>query len=406
MPHDHRHVHPTSKGMAFTNPQLITGLASVAAPLPLAVRHIEVVQTIQDGANSVGLIADKATVVRVYVNNNAIPFGTPITGELAWSRNGGAESYLPALSMLKLPTQNEALLDQRSNVSKSLNFRLPAEAIGAGQTRIRVNRIFSVTTGNFTLQGSTGPHTCSFKPAAPLRIRAIGLRYKAPDGRVFTPDAVHFAYMRSYLSRAYPVASVSWSQIVVDADFNPPFDENTAILANAQIAAIRSRDVSNGIDFRTHYYGLVSDGGGFMRGRAFAIPGAPRPDVVASGPVGVPKNSFAGDTDLSYADWYGAHELGHTFGRFHPGFPVGKQDQSDPDFPYANGQISSAPHEFVGFDVGDASLALPMMALPGDIHHDFMTYADRQWVSAYTYEAIRARLAAEDILTDPSGGYL
>jgi hypothetical protein len=239
----------------------------------------------------------------------------------------------------------------------------------------------------------------TFAAAPTLRVRVIGLRYRTGNPpQTLAPNAVHFAYLRSYLTRAYPTASVEWSQIVVDADFAPPFDQNgaeTALLANAQV---RSREVSGGIDPRTHYFGLVDDNnstsGFFMRGRAFSIPQTPRPDVVASGPCGVPRG-FAGDTDASYADWYGAHELGHTFGRFHPGFPPGQQDASDPTFPYPEGLLSTADGRYVGFDVGDPALNLPMSVLSGGDHHDVMTYADNQWVSAYTYDAIFRRLLAE-----------
>ena len=111
-------------------------------------------------------------------------------------------------------------------------------------------------------------------------------------------------------------------------------------------------------------------------------------------------NGWTGDSDASYADWYGAHELGHTFQRRHPGFPTGKQDPDpdEPGFPYPNGLITTVPdNRFVGFDVGDPGLPMPMRALPGDVHHDVMTYADSQWLSAYTYEAIHDRLVDEEV---------
>ena len=48
-----------------------------------------------------------------------------------------------------------------------------------------------------------------------------------------------------------------------------------------------------------------------------------------------------------------------------------------------------------------------MTALPGTEWHDVMTYCNRQWLSSYTYEGIRARLVAEDALgagAGPGGG--
>jgi hypothetical protein len=368
---------------------------------------MEVSQTVQDLQNSVTLIANKTAVVRVYLDAGSLAGPRWISGELAWRRENGAESYLPATNRVRLrPAVPLSLTEQRHDLAASLNFRLPADATAAGSLTLRVSRLF-VPGGDDVPVGSAAPVTVNFQTMPPLIVRAIGLRYRVGASDVFvSPSAIHFAYLRSYLERAYPVAQVVWSQMVVDANFAAPFDNEgttgviTAVLANAQLAAIRSREVSEGFDPRTHYFGLVDDnrGNDFMRGLAFAIPDQPQPDTVASGPVGVP-NGYNGDRDASYADWYSAHELAHTFGRFHPGFPplspTGGQDASDPDFPYPDGQISTDDDRYVGFDVGDVNLNLPMQALPGRTYHDVMTYLDNQWLSAHTYEGIRVRLLAE-----------
>jgi hypothetical protein len=172
---------------------------------------------------------------------------------------------------------------------------------------------------------------------------------------------------------------------------------------NAQVAAIRALDVSGGTDKRTHYYGIVRDGGFFMRGCA-AIPSTADPSAVGSGPTG--PNSWGWDFDGSYGDWYTGHELGHTFSRLHPGSGCG-ESSDDPNYPFANGQLANADNAFVGFDVGDPTHSLPMAALPGTDWHDVMTYCNNQWLSSYTYEGIRARLVAEDSLApgpSPSPG--
>ncbi|MCF4129936.1 hypothetical protein [Methylobacterium sp. SyP6R] len=373
-------------------------LAGPAASI--GVRGIEISQCIQDLANSVTLVADKATIARLYLDAATVAKAGNVTAELAWSHEGGAEAYLPAMNTVRLdPAKDGGVQNQRTDLSQSLNFRLPPQAIGAGQLQLRLSRVYTPAGSDLPV-GAPDTCTVSFTAAPPLRIRVIGLRYKIGTKTV-APDAVHFNYLRSYLGRAYPVAALEWSQVVVDADFASPFDDSTVDLANAQIAALRSREVSNGVDPRTHYFGLVSDNGGdhFMRGKAFAIPSSAQPDTVASGPCGTPgPGGFAGDHDLSYADWYGAHELGHTFGRYHPGFPKDAQDASDTSFPYADGFISTPDGRFVGLDTGDQALPAPMQALPGNVYHDVMTYADNQWLSAYTYQAILTRLIAEDAL--------
>ncbi|MGY4297571.1 hypothetical protein ACVWXN_005666 [Bradyrhizobium sp. i1.4.4] len=365
------------------------------------VRGVEIVQCVQDVTNSVPLVADKATLVRLYLEPTSVSLPGQITAEIAWSRSGGGDTFVPALNSLRVdPGSPFSLREQREDIDKSLNFRLPAAAIGAGTLNLRISRIFQPGGGDLPAAAfNIAPVT--FAAAPPLRIRVIGLRYRAGTTTV-TPAAVHFSYLKSFLNRAYPVAALEWSHMVVDADFAAPFDDSTVDLANAQIAALRSREVSSGVDPRTHYYGLVDDNASnnFMRGKAFAIPGTPQPDTVASGPAGVP-NGFAGDRDASYADWYGAHELGHTFGRFHPGFPPAAQDASDPTFPYENGCISKPDNKYVGVDTGDHELGLPAAALPGLTYHDVMTYADNQWLSAYTYQAIMTRLLEEDALGPP-----
>jgi hypothetical protein len=152
--------------------------------------------------------------------------------------------------------------------------------------------------------------------------------------------------------------------------------------------------MAGGGDRRTHYYGLVVDGGGFMRGSAAGIPGTPDPSVVASGPTGA--SDWGWDGDGSYGDWYGGHELGHTFGRAHPGFCGESNDDSS--YPFTAGQLANADDAFVGFDTGDAMLGIAVAALPGTGWHDVMTYCSTQWMSSYTYGAIRDRLVAEDAL--------
>lgn len=214
------------------------------------------------------------------------------------------------------------------------------------------------------------------------------------------------------------MAAVEWSQIVVQADprIAPPFsgaqtpDGDDPVwraqldVAHNQLSAIRAKDIDAGTDPRTHYYGLISDAnrGLFFRGAAKDVPKAANPSVVAVGPVGDPKQypSLGWDKEASYAGWYGAHELGHTFGRSHPGFCG--QDASDPTFPYADGRIGDGREDAVGVDLGDPSLQLPLRLMANDSCHDIMTYCDNQWISSYSYKAILARLVEEDAAFAPA----
>jgi hypothetical protein len=386
-------------------------LAAGVGPAPgqVSLRGMEATQAIQSVDNSVRLIAGKATVVRLYLNPESFVGSTLITGELTWRRGSGGAHYLPAMNRVRIAsTQPPSLDQQRVDIELSLNFRLPDTAIGAGDLELQLKRLF-VPGGADVPFGAQAPLRLTFRSAPPLRIRAIGLRYKSridPSATV-TPSALHFAYLKSYLQRAYPVAALEWSQIVVDGDqLKLPFGDSTSDLVNAQLGALRAREMSGGMDPRTHYYGIVDteNGRNFMRGSAMYNRRTKIFGSVACGPCGVP-NGWTGDTDASFADWYGAHELGHTYQRRHPGFPASQpRDPDEIAFPYPEGFISTADHRFVGFDIGDHVLGLPMKALPGNIHHDVMTYADSQWLSAYTYEAIHDRLVREDTELAPPIG--
>lgn len=387
-----------------SKPKFVDGVA----PGPgVTIRGIEVTQTVQSLNNDVRLVAMKPTVVRVYIDPAGFADGTYVTGELVWRRSGAGAHYLPAMNRVRMrPNSDFGLEGQRDDIELSLNFRLPDTAIRSGALEIVLNRL-NVPGGDDIPIATQTPLSISLEAAPPLRIRAVGLRYdsvKDPPATV-APNSIHFAHLRSYLMRAYPVADMEFTQIVIDGNgLSPPstgntFPSDTSLIVNAQLSAMRASELSNGFDPRLHYYGLISDedGKSFMRGSAVYDEATQVFGMVSCGPAGVP-NGWVGDTDGSYADWYGAHEIGHTFQRRHPGFPPNSQpvDPLEGGFPYPDGQISNGPPRYVGFDIGDPALGLDMKALPGDTHHDVMTYDNNQWLSAYTYHAILDRLIHED----------
>jgi hypothetical protein len=138
-----------------------------------------------------------------------------------------------------------------------------------------------------------------------------------------------------------------------------------------------------------------------MRGCSSGVPSSPDPSTVASSPTGNPTGpntpiGATGDTDASFGDWYGGHELAHTFGRAHPGFCNGNS-QDDLSFPNPNGQISDNFGSDTGIDVGDTTVMLPLLVLAGATHFDIMTYCNQpQWFSAYTFEGVLTRLQDEN----------
>lgn len=377
--------------------------ARLVVPDNVAVDGIEIVQVVQDLDHSVALIAGKQTVVRVYLSR---PSGSAITvrGEISVRRtaNGPAQK-VPSLDTVSVTSQqNGRLRRKREDIRLSLNFLLPASLTTAGRIYVSLASLTNVRTGAEVTCTNCGDNVVRvrFIESPPLIIRLIKFRYTTDDPPLaHQPSARDIALIKSWLGRAYPVSVVQASERTVEANFSPPFDPDdstsTCDEANAQLTALRTLDINAGRDQRTRYYGLVADSGDFMRGGASDIPVTPDPSAVASGPTG--PQGYSWDTDGSYGDWYGAHELAHTFGRLHPGFCNGNSGD-DAEYPFKRGRLSNSDGTFVGFDIGDQALGLPMKALKGESWHDVMTYCSHQWMSSYTYEGIRVRLVAEHAL--------
>lgn len=354
---------------------------------------IEVTQAVQDLAQSVPLLAGKRTVVRVYLSRHA---GSPanVQGVIAVRQH-------PLDPPVMVASENTATLDPanagnvtllRTDENRSLNFVLDPAQTAEGPLTIE---LAEVTRPNGTLVDVEVRHqrTVFFHRTPPLRLRIVGIRYRyqasaTSEPVTHIPANIDYSRILSWLHRAYPVAQVVSSQVVVDAPGGPIFDEDNEFgcgTINAHVAAIRALDVDSGFDARTLYYGLVGDGGFFMRGCVGS-------EWVSCGPTGTA--TWGWDFDSSYGDWYAGHEIGHSLGRPHPGFC--DQDGTDPQYPFPSGQLSNSDDGFCGFDTGDPLGGIALTSLPGTVWHDVMTYCDRQWLSPYTYRQMRLQLFAVD----------
>lgn len=363
------------------------------------VQGIEITQSIQNFAQGIPLIANKRTLVRVYLSYPQIAGSVRGVLKVMINNTGNFVSVQSLNVLAPNHPMNSKINRKRMDLSQSINFELPRELLAEGSYSYSLKEVINVASN----QSMTCPNCLNIsvadvmEPALRISTRLIGLKYSQRDGRTTIqrePREIDVKLTRSWLGRAYPTGNLDFSYQVMDAQIPWPF---TCDQANARIAAIRNQDIAAGGNRVTHYYGLVSDEGGFMRGGAASIPGRPDASVVASGPTGVPGGDVAWDTDNSYGDWYTGHELGHTFGRTHPGFC--EQDDDDPD-PLAMGRIMLDDSAFVALDFGDVitvggvKVTLPMR-VSGLNWNDVMTYCENQWLSGYTYLAILARCRAE-----------
>ncbi|HEX3418119.1 MAG TPA: hypothetical protein VHT21_17200 [Stellaceae bacterium] len=401
-------------------------LTPIASDERFHILGFDTTQAISNVPGSVPLIADKPTMVRVYLNSTGSTARiTGVRGRMSAYRpvNSFSDRGLPLLG--NLHSSNSIDVDASSDLEakrfrfdRSLNFQLPAEWISEGAVHFEV--AFDID-GSPTSPAAIPCDGCNniFFNGAPvfvhflatpvLRLRIVGLEYQVGTPPVHkAPRAVDFALLQSWIQRAYPTGQFDVTTVTATSSHARPFDCDAA---NAQLSSIRATEVASGIDTHTHYIALVSNARGFMRGCASGIPDTPDTTVVASSPTGNPKIgpyrpvNVDGDTDASFGDWYGGHELAHEFGRAHPGF-CNDNSRDDTHFPNAFGQINP----YVGLDMGDAANSIPP-AVISPARFDIMTYCDQpQWLSAYTYEAVLRRLNDENnvpntpVASSTSGG--
>lgn len=402
---------------------LITTSYSDAA---VQVDGIEVTQAIQDMHQSVALVAGKRTWVRVYLSSPGAP-SLSVRGSLSVKNEvTGTTAQVPSSSTTTTDS-NQPLTDRRAAWQKSLNFLLPATSTSVGIFKISIASLQSEPTHTLIDCGLCGGDvSADFKDVPPLRLHLIGLQYRGGNPlQLQTPRDVDFATIESWLRRAYPVGEIVVTRDTVPSrsTYIPSCNE-----ANLQLAALRAANVALGEDRRTHYLGLVYNGGAtcvfntadprtncFMRGCS-AVPKYANPAAIASTPVGPPNSTNIpvnenGDNSQSFGGWYGGHELAHSFGRMHPGYCNGNStdDYSWPsDHVIVIGKdamghnikaaiVSDNQGDAVGLDTGDTTLGVPLRALPGVKSFEIMSYCNQpQWLSDYTYTGVRERLVEEN----------
>jgi hypothetical protein len=112
----------------------------------------------------------------------------------------------------------------------------------------------------------------------------------------------------------------------------------------------------------------------------------------ACGRAGHAPSCYGWDTDGSYADFLGGHELGHCYGEYHAEFCGAGGGRP---YPYPDGDISptrdgSDPTALYGFDIETLAVYPPDWK-------ELMSYCDYRWISDVTYEGIRSQMITETV---------
>lgn len=382
-----------------------------AAALPvvnLRVWDWEVNQSVQDQFQSVGLIRNKRTFLRLFVSADNGKTINGVTARLAAYWGGGWQGTIAPVTPLitVTPTKSKLLY------ANQFFFDLPLEWTNHNDLVLvpELNPFgfpLEPSYGDNHFSAPLGPFSFQTNPQARFQLVQASYSWKGVTYTSSDQNAI-----ASWLYRAYPIGidpgqAMPGTSFYSDAglgsrvqDYNN--DKNCQSLDQSGKGGSDDRNLcasyylhsqldlmrrNNSLPNNAYLYASVS---GLARGSA--SPSAP----VANGPDYIAKG-----TAFALAGFYGGHEIGHLLGRAHPDpmsdDPATKNvieacghSRSDPNFPYVFGWIGEPANDIYGVD---SRLNVPggvVRAMRYADINDVMTYCGTpdQWVSDYTYNGM------------------
>jgi hypothetical protein len=331
------------------------------APAPtydLALNSIEVTQATQTDNNSVWMVANRSTVLRIFTSTtNANPVND-VYISIAASRSGVALSGSPVtIGPIAVP-----LTSSRANIDSSFNVRLPAEWLTAGVTNLAVSLDYTNAVQETNESNNSQSLALTFRTVPPLQVTVVPIEYHDPSsGRTY--DAPSSSFLGSALLKMYPVGSVNVTRRTPTIVFTQNLRYDTAWDALLdRVETVKQTD--NAPDYRV-YYGLIPLEDDY--GNSWFYEG-----IAGLGYVGFRISiGLTDSTDLGIKGGdIAGHEIGHNLGRLHAPCNV----SGDKNYPYPGGYIGQ-----YGLNINKLVVLLP------DVYTDIMGYCDQQWVSDYTY---------------------
>jgi len=363
---------------------------------------IEVTQQIQDLGNSVVLVADRPTFVRVHVKA-----GIPVDGVTARLERTDA-SGVP-LERPLWPSNPGGVIDvrttpDRADIAQSFWFELPPAWTAAGTLHLRatVNPDHLPGETSFTNDVVSASVTFQSTPALQIELIKTKVTIQPGSGTGCGQDA-----------------------IPTDADLDLSESDLRRELPTGQLVITRQADVWDpGIQFPCELNAIQQfESSQVLAALKQAFASAPQDRIR----LAIVKRELGGVAPLG-ASWFAVaqagmeqtspHEIGHTLGRFHTvspaGFPCNPEsdpEHKDPAYPYPSGLIGgppSQPDRFAGFDQGDASRAFPILPrVVSPQTGDLMGYCRPTWSSDYTWTGNRNGIIAHPTAAaDPAGDFL
>jgi len=363
-----------------TDPQITTSDAyGVSLYLPiitksintdLTIGHVEITQAVQTDTNSVTLVANRQTLVRVYTQTNA---SYTVDGVYVSISAYQGSSELPDSPLLVGPGTSP-ITWSRADINTSFNAFLPSTWL-SGNATLSVTVDPSDTIEEKDNTNNTVSKTLNFTSVPPLNITVVPIHYwDGYEKKWYGPASASF--IQTAFSRMYPVDTVN-VYVHTPIDFPGYLDhinsEKAIAYWNALLDNITTLKATEGAPESQVYYGLIP----LIDGNGYTWWGSSGGGYAGLGWVGYRESIGISDAYLKQYNFYingkdvANHEVGHNFGRHHS--PCGDAGNIDPDYPYPGGIVGQ-----YGFDMS-AWKVIPTS------YTDIMGYCDSNWVSDYTY---------------------
>jgi len=380
---------------------------------------LEVTQAIQNLANNAPLVANKTTYVRVYGKQLAGPSAPNVEARLVGTKN---ESPLPG-SPLQPINGVRALISggsyDRARLDDGWYFLLPANWINAGTITLQVEIDPRQIHTDPNRANNSRSQTVTFQNQPPACVWTVPVRTHTPLPATTDPN---FWSMVSHFNRRWPIpdtwvfrdtSPVEELQVCWYGPFpypcygpyeledgwsitNGPPDRDKVIVSLWTRALLSfNPDACDDIGAPVHFMGMVhpdANNGG-AAGYASTISKQSWVQLPDHTPNPIPPgwNQIREGSTM-------AQELAHNFGRKHVN--CGSPDNVDSSYPYPSCQIANTGADsYYGFDTTTRQPIRPNETA------DFMSYANRSWVSDYTWRALlNSFVAATAVAAAPVTG--
>lgn len=288
----------------------LVGVGCLTPPDPVDLIAVEVNQASQSWKNTVDVIQNKTTYVRVFVQPKT---ATPVVvkARLRGFRSGSelSGSPLTALNPGGQVTAQQNTASRRGTLGESLYFRLPTSWL-TGDVTLTAERV----GGTFDCLDAAPPTandcsaTVTFVSTKTPQVKFVRVQWTDTSGNTHQPTSAQVVELARRMRAIYPVANVSWTtgQMTLSGTWNlatNAVQDNFIDTILSQLTTRRILDLCFsffGCD--TLYYGVTVDApvGGMAKGI---------PSTVSMGDM--PRTAF------QYGRNRHAHEVAHSLGTVH-----------------------------------------------------------------------------------------